>query len=927
MAPDLPEECLGFMASFPAVELATRLRGVSQSLSMGIVLVAVLALLGRLGEFALPPLTQPITVTVGSAWLFLAAGLSLWFRDLGSNGRWRRPSAIAATLVVALALIALTSDDRWPLDYEYLPWNAAQRLPTASGAAFLVLGLSLLLIDWELRSGFRPAQILSFGVVLVSLTVLFGYLYGVPRLYASDSRGPIPIQETILLFLTGTAVLCARPDRGLFQVVTSETAGGVMARATLGAVLVVPSVLGWLTLSGHRLGWYEAAAGTALLVLEFMAFSFVIILRVAQSLDAADRLRSQAEGQLRQRSLQRAGVAELGQRALSGAEPQDVKEEAVRLLVGSLSAGWGEFLELQADGTTLSPTLGPDVGARVSERGAVACRALMSSRPVLIHQLPGDHRVQDARLEAHGVSSAAVVAVRGASRTHGVLAVYSDRQRAFTDEDGHLLQTVASMLAAADDRRRSDRALRLSEAKFSGLFRSTPDAIALIRLADRHVIDLNDGLLQMTGLLAEDVVEHSFDRLGLWVDPDQSADVLNVPVRNVEVQFRTKSGKRCVGLCSTELVTLEGDQAVLAVIRDISDRKQEQDAIEQTNVKLGRLVEDLEARSREISLLNELAELLHACLTPTEACAVTTRFAAQLLPGTSGALCLFADAASLLEPIAAWGQAGDAMFSSQDCWALRRGRSHVIADEANTRLVCPHISQSARAPYLCVPMLALGEPLGILHVHGHPAQETDLPIQTANVQRLVEAVAEAAALALANLRLRDRLRRQSIRDQLTGLFNRWFLEEALERELLKARRSKDRLGMILMDLDGFKGVNDTCGHDAGDELLRTLGPLFRTRLRASDFACRYGGDEFLLILPGTTLLDTQTRAEEIRSAVRSATVTYRGRVIGPVAVSSGVVAFPDHGATVGELLQAADDAMYRAKSAGGDRIEAGPTRP
>jgi len=926
-------------------DLPTRLYALSRSLAMGIVLVASLALVGRLTESVLPPLTQPITVTMGAAWLLLFAGLSLWLRDLGSDGRWRRTSVTLAVVVVVFALLALTSDGQGLIARDYLPWNAAQRLPTESSVAFLVLGFSLLLIDWELRSGIRPAQVMGFGVVVIALVTLFGYLYGVPLLYASNPLRPVSIQESIVLFLSGTAVLCARPDRGLLKVVTSDTAGGFLARATPAAVLVVPAALGWLTLKGHRLGWYDDAAGTALLVLEFMMFFSFVIFRVARSLDRADRRRSQAEGQLRQRSLQRAGVAELGQRALSGAAPHDVKEEAVRLVVRSLSATWGEFLELNPDGTTLTPTIGHGRGDLVSEEGivpcrrdlvseggTVPCRALASDRPVLVHDLAGDHRVHDPRLATRGVASAAVVAVRSASRTYGVLGVYSDRQGAFTDEDGHLLQTVASMLAAADDRRRTEEALRLSEAKFSGLFRSTPDAIALIRPADRRVIEVNDGFLQMTGLLAEDIVGRPFDDRDVGFGPDRPAlpDILStVPVRNAEIRFRTKTGKDRVGLCSTVRVTFEGDAAVLAVIRDISDRKLEQDAIEKANAKLGRWVGELEARSREISLLNDLGELLYACLTASEACAVAMRFARELLPGTSGALCLFVDAASLLEPVATWGQpsTGDAIFSPQDCWALRRGRPHVVPDEADAGLVCPHVGQPAGPPYLCVPMLALGEPLGILHVHGAAPQEEAPPtLTTEATQRLVEAIAEAAALALANLRLRDRLRRQSIRDQLTGLFNRWYLEESLERELLRAWRSNRSLGLILMDLDNFKEVNDTFGHDAGDELLRALGELFRSRLRASDFACRYGGDEFLLILPESTLHDACARAEDIRSAVRSAKISYRGRTLGPTSVSSGVVACPAHGRSVAELLKAADAALYKAKSNGGDRIEAGATR-
>jgi len=887
---------------------------------MAVVLVSSLALLGRLTQAVLPPLAQPITVTAGSAWMLLLGGLSLWLRDLGATVRWRRASVSAAAAVVALATFALSVDSGTSIGYGGAEWATKAFLPVESGIALLMLGLSLLLIDWELRNGVRPAQFLGFGVALVALANLFGYLYDVPLLYASDPLRPVPIQESIALFLAGAAVLCARPDRGLLQVITSETAGGVLARVMPAAVFLAPAALGWLTLQGLRLGWYDAQTGLALLVLEVMLFFSVVIFRTARSLDGAERRRTRAEWQLRQRSLQRANVADLGRRALTADEPQSVREEAVHLLVNSLSATWGEFLEPQGDGAALVPILGPDRGKLVAGGGTVPGRALASDHPVLVDDLAGDHRVDDSRLEAHGAISAAAIAVRGAGRTHGVVGVYADRRAAFTAEDGHLLQTVSSMLAAAEDRQRTAAALRLSEAKFSDLFRSIPDAIALIRRSDRHVIEVNDAFLEMTELLPEDIVGQPFDRPGLWLASEQSAAphlLIDARLRNVEIRFRTKSDRPRVALCSTELVTLAEGAAVLAVMRDISERKEEQEAIERANVDLGRWVDELEGRSREISLLNELGELLHACVTASEAYAVTTRFAHELLPDTSGALCLFAGTVELLETAGTWGAAGpvDGTFPPQDCWALRRGRTHAVVGDA--ALACAHVRPPASPPYLCVPMVAHGETLGILHVSG-----TDR-LSKPEARRLVEALTEASALALANLRLRDRLRRQSIRDQLTGLFNRWYLEESLERELIRSHRSKRPLGLILMDFDGFKTVNDTYGHDAGDELLRSAGGLFRAQLRSSDYACRYGGDEFLLILPETTLDDACARAEDIRSAVSRAEIRHRGRSIGPTALSSGVVAFPEHGLGVADLLKAADAALYQAKASGGNRVVSG----
>jgi diguanylate cyclase (GGDEF)-like protein len=185
---------------------------------------------------------------------------------------------------------------------------------------------------------------------------------------------------------------------------------------------------------------------------------------------------------------------------------------------------------------------------------------------------------------------------------------------------------------------------------------------------------------------------------------------------------------------------------------------------------------------------------------------------------------------------------------------------------------------------------------------------------------LALSVAEDMALALANLRLRETLRSQAIRDPLTGLFNRRYMEETLERELNRVKRQGAPLGVIMMDLDHFKQYNDTYGHSAGDDLLSALGSLIKSQIREEDIACRYGGEEFLLILPGTSMEVTLERAEILRQAVQEMHLRYRS--LKPITLSLGVAVYPDHGDTGLEIIQAADAALYRAKQAGRDRVMA-----
>src|SRR5579859_659703 len=166
----------------------------------------------------------------------------------------------------------------------------------------------------------------------------------------------------------------------------------------------------------------------------------------------------------------------------------------------------------------------------------------------------------------------------------------------------------------------------------------------------------------------------------------------------------------------------------------------------------------------------------------------------------------------------------------------------------------------------------------------------------------------------------EQLRDQSVRDYLTGLFNRRYLEETLGREVRRAERAHAPLGVIMIDLDHFKQFNDTYGHAAGDALLRELGGLLRRSLRESDIACRYGGEEFTLIMPDSPLSVAQERAERIWLEARQLRLESDGQPLKPVSLSIGVAVFPEHGRSGDALLQASDAALYRAKREGRDRV-------
>ena len=345
---------------------------------------------------------------------------------------------------------------------------------------------------------------------------------------------------------------------------------------------------------------------------------------------------------------------------------------------------------------------------------------------------------------------------------------------------------------------------------------------------------------------------------------------------------------------------------------------QTQEELSRANEKLTQSMGELESRNREAAILNEMADLLQSCFSSAEASQVIAASARKLFPECSGGLLVFSASRNVLEATTTWGSsfAAGQVFGPNDCWALRRGRMHhSIGGEASVR--CAHFVEDSRRPSLCTPLIAHGDTLGILCLVADAGEATSISDVTA---QLAASVAEQAGLAFANLKLREKLRFQSVRDPLTGLHNRRYLDESLEREVPNAIRKKRSLGIIMLDVDHFKRFNDTFGHDAGDTVLKELGDYLAKFIRRGDLACRYGGEEFTLVLPEASLEDTRRRAEELRSSFPHLSITHKDTVLGKVTLSLGVAALPDHGATAESVLTAADRALMQAKTEGRDRV-------
>jgi diguanylate cyclase (GGDEF)-like protein len=345
---------------------------------------------------------------------------------------------------------------------------------------------------------------------------------------------------------------------------------------------------------------------------------------------------------------------------------------------------------------------------------------------------------------------------------------------------------------------------------------------------------------------------------------------------------------------------------------------------EQRILELMDALYELEQFRQEQVTLRKFSGYLRSSLTRRDAYAAVECFGPQLWPAATGALYFLHATEEHLERVASWGDASlsEPSLAFHDCWAMRRAQPHYVRD-ARIDLPCGHNLQASGAlPALCVPLIAHGQMLGSLQLRRLTkiAETSESGISADPRVLLAVMVAEDLSFALANMSLRESLHEQSIRDPLTGLFNRRFVDEFLVRELARATRKTRQLSVVVLDIDHFKRINDTFGHSAGDMVLRRVGHILQAHVRESDIACRHGGEEFSLLLSELSLPVAVQRAEDVRKALHEMSLTYEDKEMGPITASFGAAAYPEHGRTVEALFRAADEALYDAKRAGRDRV-------
>ncbi|NOD48318.1 diguanylate cyclase [Ruegeria sp. HKCCD5849] len=381
-------------------------------------------------------------------------------------------------------------------------------------------------------------------------------------------------------------------------------------------------------------------------------------------------------------------------------------------------------------------------------------------------------------------------------------------------------------------------------------------------------------------------------------------DLRNLFITRVRLSLAILSG---VALLALTTVILIVHRTNLRQVRDLRKRA----------VKERELMDEQLRLAREVRLLGELNEWLQSSRSLDELFDMVSRFMTHILPEAEGSVYVYSNSRDVLDGCASWnGGTHKSHIHPEGCWGLRRGRTYEFG-ASEIDFVCEHAEPHDGRPYFCFPILAHGETVGLLHLRALAGRDACFH----KSRKLAQLCAEQISMAIANVRMRDQLHDQSVRDPLTGLFNRRHLTETLRKSISRSQKTGAALSLIAVDVDHFKKFNDTHGHDAGDMVLRAVGAALEQGCDRDEVACRIGGEEFMLILPDNTPEDAVTRAEQLRQAVEAVTVRYGEKALPRITISVGVAHYPKHGTMPQDLMRAADDALYAANDKGRNQVE------
>ncbi len=462
----------------------------------------------------------------------------------------------------------------------------------------------------------------------------------------------------------------------------------------------------------------------------------------------------------------------------------------------------------------------------------------------------------------------------------------------------------------------TQNALRRSEERYRSLLEQSLQGVVVYQ--DEHIVYANPATTRMIGYDTTLLKQLDVAQIDQIIYPDDLPLIAYLrTLRNdsdqdfVSYELRAfhRDGHIVWFDCASSVIDFNGRPAIQMTFVDITERKASEARLRNLNAYLQQTVTSME-------VLNQMSQALQRSRTEREAIETVLPFLHHLFGEHTGALSLMADDGSL-QQVATWGNQPltSPMFNVDECIALVEQRLTINSPPQPSQ--CAWVNTNGNLPGCCVPVTAEGEPIGVMHL-------CQLSDQT-NIGReqqlsLAAMAADVIGLALSNIRLHEDLQEQALRDTLTGLYNRRFLYETLERKIVAAQRYQQTLAVLLLDIDHFKQINDQYGHDAGDAVLREVALLLQRSVRIHDTVCRFGGEELIILLDDVSAAKAVARADEIRETLHSLMVTSNDLTLPTISVSVGVALFPVHGISADALITAADQALYLAKAEGRNRV-------
>ncbi|MEH1839228.1 MAG: diguanylate cyclase [Nostoc sp.] len=346
---------------------------------------------------------------------------------------------------------------------------------------------------------------------------------------------------------------------------------------------------------------------------------------------------------------------------------------------------------------------------------------------------------------------------------------------------------------------------------------------------------------------------------------------------------------------------------------DITESIEAQRSLTELNRQLEEKTQKLEVKKQELIYLSDMADMLYSCESEDEVYQVVALTCSKLFPNMSGCIYIIANSKNYVQMNSFWGdeRTSKEIFSLSKCWALRRGKLNLLSPH-NSGLICNHLIEPVSGTHLCVPLFGQGEVVGILHIY---ALEEISP----EAQQITEIIARTLGIALNNLSIKQRLTYDNLRDGMTQLFNQNYMQTITEQRLAEAERSGETLSVIFLDIDNFKSYNSRYGHLTANIVLQGLAKLLLKSIRSFDIACRWGGEEFVIVMPNMTLENLRKRVEQLRTDVEQMQLKDGDRILEGITASFGI-AVSEPGITVKDFLNRANQAMLEAKRTGKNRV-------